>query len=224
MRYIQRLPLPENFSKRLASKTSLTFSLSKEQKKKLKNVLLVSQKSLCCYCESIIGAGEEESHFEHFIEQHDNKNLVHDYNNLLLSCYGNTKSLNGNYEISCGCGKERGRHGGVEIDYSLLLNPAENNVNLYYYSLAGNIVPSIQCSDKEKEKVNYTIKRLSLDSNRLIANRLEQIDIILEEIKNLSKEERLNFISSLLNENKEILTPFYSTMKDTFGFILNSST
>lgn len=223
MRHIKRLPLPLKLANQLASKTSNVFRLSSRQSKKLYAVLLESQKNLCCYCECLIDINDNH-HFEHFQEQHDAPELRYDYINLLLSCEGNTKSGTKNKENnSCGHCKTKSFHNDIEIDYNLLLNPCINNEKLFYYS-DGLVEASKNCLEEDAEKVNYTINRLKLDTLRLELDRKREIRLIQNQLEDLSPEEQYDFINNLLDVKQLKLTQYYSTIKDMFSFILNSST
>ena len=133
-----------------------------------------SQKGLCCYCERKLKI--DDFHIEHFIEQHDDTNLIYEYSNLYLSCTKNCelkkeKETQQEQEerlnrITCGHNKTATHHNRIPIDYNLLLNP-KNNINNEFIYPDGNI----EANNKTNEKADYTINRLNLDSIKLKNNR-----------------------------------------------------
>ncbi len=231
MRYFQRLALYPAIQEQLRGKTSTAFILSKRQRKEIVKQLMASQKSLCCYCECRIlvkapDTGNLGYHIDHFEEQHETPTRIFDYSNMLLSCESNTVSATqSEAEIktsaSCGHQKTKDRHHGIEIDYILLLNPTDNVSPLFSY-LDGVVEPSRICTLQQKQQVEYTIKRLNLDTARLENARIGEIDVIQKQLIGLTDEEQEIFIRSLLDETQTILNPYFSTIKDNFGFLLLS--
>ncbi len=228
MRYIQRQPLETAIQNQLSAKTTTNFnSLTNSQRLDIVAKLLASQKQLCAYCECPISL--LANHIEHFEEQNDAPNRVFDYTNLLLSCEGNKdpavrpESIADTHyrksNISCGHRKAKSHHDNIEVDYTLLLNPTNNISALFSYA-DGMVEPSRICSKNEAIQVEYTIKRLNLDAHRIENNRINEIVLIQNQLEELTKEERKNYIRSLLDETKETLNPYYSTVKDNFGFML----
>jgi uncharacterized protein (TIGR02646 family) len=228
MRYFQRQPLDAAIQNQLLAKISTNFgSLTDAQRSEIVAKLIRSQRSLCAYCECAISL--ILYHIEHFEEQHDAPTRVFDYTNLLLSCQGNRdpasrpeSSADARYRksnISCGHRKTKGHHGNIEIDYALLLNPTNNRAALFSY-MDGIVEPSNLCTEKEKKQVEYTIKRLNLDANRIENNRTNEIRRIQNELKGRTEDEQKEFISNLLDESQTVLNPYFSTIKDNFGFML----
>ena len=232
MRYFERQPLDAAIQTQLDEKTSKNWhSLTEKQRKEIVKQLLVSQKALCSYCESKISDKKEEHHIEHFEERHDAPNKIFHYSNLLLSCEGgknpmskpesDSDALLRKSNISCGNGKEKGRHGN-EIDYSLLLNPTEKGVDVLFSYRDGIVEPSKLCTVEQIEQVEYTKTRLNLNSINLKDNRKEQINQIILSLDVLSEELQKNYIRTLLDENQAELEPYFSTIKDNFSFLLLS--
>ena len=231
MRYFERLPLFPAIQEQLSGKTSKEFVLSKRQRREVVKQLMASQKSLCCYCESRVFVEDVLTkvrgyHIDHFEEQHDNPNRVFDYKNMLLSCQSNTNTTiepiseeEPEQPTSCGHGKTRDRHEGVEINPTLLLNPTDNVSALFSY-FDGMVQPSKICTVEQVRQVEYTINRLNLDSFDLKDNRKNQINSIVEQLNGLTDEQQKTFIRSLLDETQDVLNPYFSTIKDNFGFML----
>ncbi|MFN0203908.1 MAG: retron system putative HNH endonuclease [Bacteroidia bacterium] len=230
MRKITKLALANHVATALASKESTSFRLSKPQRKEIVKKLLLSQKGLCAYCECRIT--EKEIHVEHFYEQHLFPTQIYDYqDNFILSCQGNTIPIKKEEadeakkerveNISCGHKKAKQGHHEVEIDYDLLLNPMEEIAYLFQYNDDGTIEASIICKEQnQQDKVNYTIKRLNLEADRLKNARVNEIIRMNRELAELNEEEQKEFILSLLEEDQNELTPYYSTIKDNYSFLL----
>ncbi len=230
MRYFQRLNLYPAIQEQLLGKTTPIFILAKSQRKEIIRQLMASQKSLCCYCECQISA--KKCHIDHFEEQHDAPTRIFDYTNMLLSCERPTKTIDKSAEtdedkktykdsISCGHRKTKVEHGNTEVDYSLLLNPTDNISALFSY-YDGVIEPSKLCHLEQVQQVNYTVNRLNLDTYRLENARVNEIEAIQKQLVGLTEEKQKTFISSLLDETQTILNPYFSTIKDNFGFLLLS--
>ena len=62
---------------------------------------------------------------------------------------------------------------------------------------------------------------LSLDFHRLNNTRIEAITQLAKDLNLLTDNEKKLFIDSVLDEDQESLTPFFSTLKDNFSFYLN---
>ena len=149
---------------------------------------------------------------------------------MLLSCQGNTipvikpttpeDVLEKKRNISCGHGKEKYRHKRVEIDYSMLLNPTNENVSALFSYENGIVEPSKKCTPIEEEQVKYTIQRLNLDAKTVEDNRKTELDIINELFKDLTEEQKRIQLDGLLDETQAVLNPYFSTIKDNFGFML----
>jgi uncharacterized protein (TIGR02646 family) len=227
MRYFQREALKTSVQNQLLAKTSTNWqSLSKIQRRDIVAKLLDSQKELCAYCECRIT--RDAYHIDHFEERHDSPKIW-DYSNYLLCCEGNTNVPKQNEtaeaansrksNISCGHRKTRGYHGETEIDYTLLLNPTNNVAALFSY-IDGIVAPSNLCTPNEKMQVEYTINRLNLDAHRIENNRINEILLIQDELQGLTESEQKMYIQSLLDESQTALNPYFSTIKDNFGFIL----
>ena len=228
MRYFQRQPLNPNIQAQLSAKVGTDFNrLSINQRFEVVTKLIASQKSLCGYCECLITLSGY--HIEHFEEQHDAPRRVFDYTNFLLSCQGdrdpatrpepNTDRIYRKTNISCGHRKTKGQHGEIEIDYTLLLNPTDNVSTLFSY-FDGVVESSKICTSEQVLQVKYTIKRLNLDANRLENARINVITDIQTQLYGLTDEQQKTFISSLLDETQTDLNPYFSTIKDNFGFML----
>ncbi len=228
MRYFQRQPLETAIQNQLSAKTTTNFnSLTNSQRLEIVAKLMEAQKQLCAYCECPISLIAH--HIEHFEEQHDAPNRVFDYTNLLLSCEGNKdpasrpeSTADAHYRrsnISCGHQKAKSHHENIEIDYTLLLNPT-NNVSALFSYADGIVESSKICSPNEVIQVEYTIKRLNLDAHRIENDRINEIILIQNQLEDLTGDEQKTYIRSLLDETKEAVNPFFSTVKDNFGFML----
>jgi uncharacterized protein (TIGR02646 family) len=227
MRYFQRQALKTAVQNQLLSKTSTDWqSLSKIQRRDIVVKLLASQKALCAYCECRIS--RKEYHIDHFEERQDSPKIW-DYSNYLLCCQGNTDASKKNEtaeeaeirksNISCGHRKTDSHHGD-KIDYDLLLNPTNACVSDLFSYFDGFIEPSKSCTTEEENQVIYTRKRLNLDSFRIINERKRQIRQIRRQLDSRSENDQKEFVRALLDESQSVLHPYFSTIKDNFGFML----
>ncbi len=213
-------------------KTYQWWRLTDNQRSEIKSKLQQSQGNLCCYCECRID--DNNLHIEHFKERHDNPNLVYDYQNMLLSCEGDRNMElpdidNETYEdarhnrklnTSCGHKKSKSYHS-EEIDYNLLLNPSDDRTEKFFSYIDGLIAPSSECTDDEKKRSIYTIKRLALDSEKLNNRRELRIIEVQNQLKKMGIAERKKYVKTLLDLTKENHTTYYSTIRDNFNYILN---
>jgi uncharacterized protein (TIGR02646 family) len=236
MRHFQREPLTPSIQSQLYLKESSVFKLTGAQRKEVISKLKSSQKSLCAYCECRIEQkkvtnrkDEENFHIEHFEEQNDGPDKRFHYSNFLLSCKGERDPITKPEDeattqyrranTTCGFRKEKDRHGGEKIDYDLLLNPTNDVSSLFSY-LDGFVEPNNKCSEYEAKQVEYTKKRLNLDAFRLNNARKFQITQITEQLFEKSELEQKAFIQDLLDETQAELNPYFSTIKDNFGFMI----
>ncbi len=212
-----------------SGKTIPNWRLTDNQREEITGKLLKSQKYICCYCECNIDSNN--NHVEHFFEQEDFPNQIYDYkNNLILSCEGernpkfkpepSSTKRKRKKNISCGHKKSQSYHGNKEVNYDLLLNPMKKIANLFRYDDMGNVKPS-SANPQEISKVQYTIKRINLQSKRLINYRIDAIVEIQNQLDGLTVEEEKQFVKSLLDNSQTSLPAFYSTINDNFGFIIN---
>ena len=234
MRKIEKvaLHLPIQKQLKLKIKNEKQYSdLSPKQHRILRNRLLESQRFLCCYCECKID--KYNYHIEHFFEQDDfSIHHIHslDYEiNMLVSCDGdiNKIKMDENEDekkeriknTSCGHKKGKAYHNNVSVNYLLLLNPHNSISNLFSY-MEGYISPSSTCTDDEREMVNYTIKRLSLDSDKLNRRRIGVIDSLRKEIEPLTPMETVKYLQDILDDTKDKLYPYFSTLLENFSYLL----
>lgn len=242
MRYFERQPLDAAIQTQLnkkqaeldeaqallKEKKTPTFNPSKKQRSEVTKKLMASQKALCCYCECQISG--KNRHIEHFKERHEAPQAVYVYENMLLSC-GNSDNPKPADEsdseaqyrksnISCGQGKEIGRHSRAEVEPTLLLNPTNEGVAALFSYHDGIVEPSKICTIEQIEQVQYTRNRLNLNSINLKDNRKEQIKQINELLADLSEDLQKNYIRTLLDDTQTQLEPYFSTIKDNFGFLL----
>ncbi len=214
-------------------KDSNWWSLSNGQRREIERKLFQSQGNICCYCECEID--KKNKHIEHFHERNDKPTKIYDYENMLLSCEGdknaelekidgiNNAKLKRKENISCGHNKSESYHNNEKTNYDLLLNPIDVETSkLFLYTDLGEVEPSNDCSKLEVEKAKYTIKRLNLDCEKLNIRRENQILFFMKEINNLSNEEQEIIVKKILDLSKREITPYYSTIKDNFGYIINN--
>ena len=226
MRFIQKTPLPESLAAQFAAKQATLdaggtsgWNPSKEQKKRLGQHLLPIQKHICCYCEKQFD--NNPHHIEHFIEQHDDKTKTYDYENLFLSCEGESTKKDNDENTSCGHKKTDSRHANTPINYNLLLNPANiATQNCFEYEDSGKIIPNKKSAGSQQQAL-YTIKRLNLDNQRLKNERQTAIITLEKEINGLSDSEIKTFLANLFDEKQTRSPNFYSALFQNFAFLLS---
>jgi len=223
MRQIVKLALNETVQNQLAQKqeninngsAQPNWRLTPTQRIEITDKLLKSQRYLCCYCECIINASN--CHIEHFYERSDRDDLRYDYrNNLLLSCEGDRqKQQEPETEeekeerianISCGHNKGKTYHNNLRVAYELLLNPINNNSTLMRYKDSGLIMCKTETL-LDIEKVDYTVQRLNLNSQKLKNKRLDKIEEINNQIidKKMNLKQQKQYIATLLTTMKKII-------------------
>ena len=123
--------------------------------------------------------------------------------------------------------KTKSYHNDIELDYNYLINLAENNENLFS-QVDVFVSPFDVCIPDEVIKVNYTTNRIGSYSERLNNDREIQVEEIFklfyDDDENLLPlpERRKNIELKLKKINNGQLTPYYSTIKDTFSFMLKA--
>lgn len=227
MMQINKIPLEPIIQQQLDSKTTTNWKLlTDNQREEITSKLMESQKGLCCYCECELK--EEDIHIEHFFERQDCPSKTYDYQNLFLSCTKNIESKRKNEteqekeerlsRITCGHNKTASYHGGIRIDYNLLLNPKDNINNEFIYPTG-----KIDANNKPNEKANYTINRLNLQSQKLINNREMAVTELGKEIIEIEKRNPADvkiYLSDLFDKSKSKLPAFISTLEYNFSFLL----
>lgn len=143
------------------------------------------QKGLCVYCEQEIPAKTTENdasqgraHIEHVqtqkeLKAQNKRTLVFEQSNLALSCNGfdcTVEEIEDNMPIKEFCAHFKdGNYNPTQLDDNLFLNPLwEINIEAYFdYELQEEykqvvIVPNTECTTKQQQKADFTIKFLGL--------------------------------------------------------------
>lgn len=168
-----------------------------EMKQKVKRALLKEQHNLCCYCCAPLQ--DKKCHIEHFRPRTDYPQLSLVYDNLHISC-------NGKNGDSCGHKKDDWFEEGVT------LSPLEPLIESKFTYLQNG---TIEAKNGNKN-VDRNIKKLSLNEERLKIARKEMLDTShildaesLEELEILLDDLKLMFP----NETDELYCPFYNIIK-----------
>ncbi|MBK9462159.1 MAG: hypothetical protein IPN94_22750 [Sphingobacteriales bacterium] len=69
-------------------------------------------------------------------------------------------------------------------------------------------------------QVDYTIKRLALDSDKLNIRRINAINE-LQKILPLDPQELTVYLQEIFDETQEELSQYFSTLKENFAFLLS---
>ena len=102
------------------------------------------------------------------------------------------------------------------------MNPTAKNISALFSYENGIVEPSKKCTPIEEQQVKYTIKRLNLDAKTVEDNRKTEIDTINELLEDLTEEQKKVQLLSLLDETQAVLNPYFSTIKDNFGFLIST--
>ncbi|MBM7834928.1 retron system putative HNH endonuclease [Clostridium sardiniense] len=135
-----------------------------EARNKLKDVLLIEQGHICCYCGQAIKL--EKCVLEHIKPKEHYPELALDYTNLVCSCCGGqtNRQKNKNYPVYCDAKK-----GKEEID---ILPTDKDCENRFMFDDQGNIFAARE-GDTEAEN---TIDILGLNTPTLVNKRRAAID------------------------------------------------
>lgn len=204
MKYVQKSATPQFF---LDDTMGLAkWSDYKAEKKRFlkKHISSNEQKYLCIYCESKISEGF--SHLEHIKPKHiDVIRLTFDYNNIVVSCNGTCHNNHtDNTKYHCGHRKDRTD---TLFDESKFLNPVQV-CNIREYFIYDYDDYSINPSDKDSEKAQYTIDTLHLNDGGLPKAREKALENFINKMKIISdikmRKEKMKQV--LNNENIAFLS------------------
>ena len=160
-----------------------------EIKKELKNYMLeneqkIGNNSYCPYCERKIIASKN-SQIEHIKPKDRFPELFSDYKNFITGCL--------NIE-SCGSKKSNKWS-------DLFINPVIDNPEKYfsYNRMTGEIISRKDISEKELEKVEYTIKILNLNGDKRLLKGRKSVIKMIENYQKTYDDEILKEISEDLD-------------------------
>ena len=172
MRKIQKGESPEwfeawkdNFQCKNARRATYKEDFPDYERRKLRKELLEEQGYICCYCMRRIDINS--SHLEHFWPKSRFKNLDMDYQNMLVSCEGETTG--GDH-----CGHKKDDW----YDEDMVIPTDDQIETMFRYALSGEINPAHRGGREAVEK--KIIREWGLDSFHLERNRrmaLEQTEI-----------------------------------------------
>ncbi len=157
-------------------------------KNKLKEYMLENEQKIgkekyCPYCELKILL--ENSQIEHLKPKDKFPELFSDYKNFITGCL--------NIE-SCGSKKSNKWS-------DLFINPVIDNPDKYfsYNRMTGEIIPRKDISEKDSEKVEYTIKILNLNDDKRLLKGRKSVIKMLENYRKIYNNESLREISEVLD-------------------------
>ncbi len=179
--------------------------LKNPEKQNLHQALLEDQGYICCYCGERVAhqtfnnvkTRPGDSHIEHLKPQKHFKNLVLEYENLLISCQGQlTDNGNPKEPVHCGPAKKDWPDPSQEND---MVAPTDPNCAEYFtFTAAGEILPT---KDPIKHKAaSATIQKLGLGIDKLIDKRKKALEAFLLE-EDLTVEGRDKLIQRFNNLN-----------------------
>ena len=150
----------------------------------LENEQKIRNNSYCPYCERKIIASKN-SQIEHIKPKDRFPELFSDYKNFITGCL--------NIE-SCGSKKNNKWS-------DLFINPVIDNPEKYfsYNRMTGEIIPRKDISEKELEKVEYTIKILNLNGDKRLLKGRKSVIKMIENYQKTYDDEILREISENLD-------------------------
>ena len=187
--------------------------------KSVLNALLREQYRLCCYSElraDELGLGY---HIEHIENKSQNPQRTFDCNNLAASAIKDDGVLKKQgYEVFGGhaAGKKEA------CDMSRFISPHREYCNRYFAYLSdGRVVPSADLTENEKDRAQYTIDLINLNSPYLIVQRRdwwEELENLLE--KSIDGNESLEELALIrLMPTNNALSHFFTLTRQFFGQI-----
>lgn len=146
------------------------------------DLLLLEQYGLCCYSEIRADEYGFGYHIEHVENKSQNPARTFDYTNLLASAFHSDnlglvlrKHVFGGHAIG-----KIGRNGAVNMN--LFVSPLQGDCDRFFtYQLNGEISPSSQLNQYDRQRADYTIQILNLNSPELVTRR-EQLWKELEDL------------------------------------------
>ena len=203
MKYIIKGDEPDSFTEwKNASNEDWQASyndLSGQEKRDVKNALILEQGSICCYCEQKLIYND--SHIEHLNPQCQSSEGQLDFANMLCSCQQQLKKGEPLH-----CGNSKG-------DNYITVTPLQDNcANQFTYTEDGYIG---YINNETKE----TIEILQLDIDKLNNMRAEAIEpFIIDPItfEEIGYDEAKLFAQKYLELNDGKYNEFYTTIKYLF--------
>ena len=176
----------KGFKKNQKPKTWKDFNF--KIKGELKNHMLENEQKIkdnyfCPYCERKITV--EKSQIEHIKPKDQFPQLFSNYENFITGCL-NIES----------CGSKKGNKWS-----ELFVNPVTDEPDKYfsYNRMTGEIIPRKDISEKELEKVEYTIKILNLNGDKRLLKGRKSVIKMIENYQKTYDDEILREISENLD-------------------------
>jgi uncharacterized protein (TIGR02646 family) len=205
-------------------------NLRKKQREPLIKKLRDEQYSLCAYSEIAIPHNNSElgAHIEQVQPKGKYPKRTFDYCNLVLNALhsdylpkkDSSKNIVAQDEIFGGHAK------GEYYDSKLFISCLDSNCANYFTYLSDGRVVSAKDSSPAKEKAEYTIKLLNLNSSYLINKRRDWLDDLDKSITKYTANNTLEsliasyLIPKTINSLKE-LDPFFSASRQRFDKLAN---
>lgn len=140
----------------------------RKKKAKVLNSLLYEQYHLCCYSE--LRADEEDLgyHIEHVENKSQNPQRTFDYSNLAASAlHSNGLQKHKLAGKDCFGGHALGKQGEVDMTRFISCHQTDGS-RFFAYLSDGRVEPALKLNEQEKDRAQYTIDLLNLNSNYLI--------------------------------------------------------
>ena len=183
------------------------------EKKHVRDTLLIMQDFRCAYCERQLhldnhtDAEQWDGHIEHFRrkDRHFHPELTFVWNNLFYSCL-----------VTNTCGKHKDLFVKRKEDYALLIDPCKDNPEDYFvFTHVGRIEIRSDLSEIAQKKADFTLKAFNLNEPGLVRKRKTTLESY-NWLKDYSQEEQDQILSNLQHE------PFITAIYHYFGKLVNS--
>lgn len=181
---------------------------STQNKKQVRDTLLIMQDFRCAYCERQLHADNHteedkwDGHIEHFRRKnvHFHPELTFVWDNLFYSCLtGNT------------CGKHKDSFVKRKEEYTSLIDPCQDNPEDYFvFDHTGRIAIRSGLSDCDQKRAQFTLDAFNLNEPTLKKKRKETLKEY-EWLKNYSLEEQEKYLADFTSQ------PFVTAIYHYFG-------
>ena len=181
--------------------------------------MLIEQLGLCAYTELAPNQENLDTHIEHIKPKRGYPELTFDYRNLVISALSSHDLQQLPAQMYFG-----GHAKEDDYDEALFVSCLEENCQQFFAYLSnGTVVASENLTSEQKERAEYTIGLLNLNSPYLQTRRknwIEEVEQLIEQ--HIDKDMSLEALAAIyLQPSNNQLYPFYSATCRLFGKLTN---